>query len=136
MPAQSTLLLPEGYSDNRLVSDLTRRQFGFGAGIAGLGAFLAANDMKTIRATVRQLPGLLKPHKKHDKALYLDLLALLYVILAAPSIDLEAVLARPDGGIGQYGNHVMGAAAQTGQGVAQRAREIMARDMFARLDAA
>ncbi|GAA3141822.1 hypothetical protein GCM10020255_018580 [Rhodococcus baikonurensis] len=38
MPAQSTLLLPEGYS----VSDLTRRQFGFGAGIAGLGAFLAA----------------------------------------------------------------------------------------------
>lgn len=42
MPAQSTLLLPEGYSDNRLVSDLTRRQFGFGAGIAGLGAFLAA----------------------------------------------------------------------------------------------
>ena len=40
MPAQSTLLLPEGYSDNRLVSDLTRRQFGFGAGLAYAGQVL------------------------------------------------------------------------------------------------
>jgi chemotaxis protein MotA len=51
--------------------------------IAGsaFGAFLAGNNGKTIRATVKQLRVLLRT-SKHNKALYMDLLALLYVLLA------------------------------------------------------
>lgn len=51
-------------------------------GGAAVGAFLAGNDGKTIKATVKILPQLLKSSKKHDKALYMELLALLYLLLA------------------------------------------------------
>ena len=49
---------------------------------AAVGAFIAGNDGKTIMATVKALPKLLRSSKKHDKALYLELLALLYVLLS------------------------------------------------------
>ena len=51
-------------------------------GGAALGAFISSNDGKTIRATAKELPKLFRNAKKHDKALYLELLALLYVLLA------------------------------------------------------
>ena len=51
-------------------------------GGAAVGAFIVGNDAKTIRATVKVLPKLLRSTKKHDKALYMELLALLYVLLA------------------------------------------------------
>ncbi|MDP3829073.1 MAG: flagellar motor stator protein MotA [Polaromonas sp.] len=51
-------------------------------GGAAVGAFIAGNDSKTIRATMKQLPKLLGNSKKHDKALYMELLALLYVLLS------------------------------------------------------
>ncbi|MDI1268716.1 MAG: flagellar motor stator protein MotA [Polaromonas sp.] len=51
-------------------------------GGAAVGAFIAGNDGKTIRATMKQLPKLLGNSKKHDKALYMELLALLYVLLS------------------------------------------------------
>lgn len=50
-------------------------------GGAAAGAFMAGNDPKSIRATWRALPGLFKSAKRHDKALYMELLALLYVLL-------------------------------------------------------
>jgi chemotaxis protein MotA len=56
-------------------------------GGAAVGAFLAANDMKTIKATLKALPTLVKAHKKHDKALFMELLALLYVVLAKARKD-------------------------------------------------
>jgi chemotaxis protein MotA len=56
-------------------------------GGAAVGAFLAGNDKKTIRATLKALPGLFKAHRQHDKALHLELLALLYVILAKSRKD-------------------------------------------------
>ena len=51
-------------------------------GGAAIGAFVAGNDIKTLRATLKELPKLLRNNKKHDKALYMELLALLYVLLA------------------------------------------------------
>lgn len=51
-------------------------------GGAAIGAFVAGNDAKTLRATLKELPKLLRNNKKHDKALYMELLALLYVLLA------------------------------------------------------
>jgi chemotaxis protein MotA len=51
-------------------------------GGAALGAFVVGNDSKTIRATVKELPRLLRSSQKHDKALFMELLALLYVLLA------------------------------------------------------
>lgn len=51
-------------------------------GGAAVGSFIVGNDAKTIRATVKELPKLLRSTKKHDKALYMELLALLYVLLA------------------------------------------------------
>lgn len=51
-------------------------------GGAAVGSFVAGNDSKTLRATMKQLPKLLSNSKSHDKALYMDLLALLYVLLA------------------------------------------------------
>jgi chemotaxis protein MotA len=51
-------------------------------GGAAAGAFIAANDAKTIRATFKQIPKLLMTSKKHDKALYMELMALLYVMLS------------------------------------------------------
>lgn len=51
-------------------------------GGAALGAFISGNDGKTIRATLKALPGLLKSSGKHDKALFMELLALMYVLLS------------------------------------------------------
>lgn len=51
-------------------------------GGAAIGAFVAGNDAKTLRATMKELPKLLRNTKKHDKALYMELLALLYVLLS------------------------------------------------------
>lgn len=51
-------------------------------GGAAIGAFIVANDAKTIRATVKALPKLLRSSHQHDKALFMELLALLYVLLA------------------------------------------------------
>lgn len=51
-------------------------------GGAAVGAFITANDGHTIRATVKALPKLVVNSQKHDKALYMELLALLYVLLS------------------------------------------------------
>lgn len=51
-------------------------------GGAAVGAFIAGNDSKTIRATMKELPRLLRSSHKHDKALFMELLALLYVLLS------------------------------------------------------
>jgi len=51
-------------------------------GGAAVGAFVASNDGKTIRSTLKAVPKLFASAKKHDKELYLELLALLYVLLA------------------------------------------------------
>jgi len=51
-------------------------------GGAAIGAFITGNDGKTIRATLKAMPGLVKSSHKHDKALFMELLALLYVVLA------------------------------------------------------
>jgi chemotaxis protein MotA len=50
-------------------------------GGSALGAFLAGNNRKTIFATARELPRLLRSSKQ-NKALYMDLLALLFLLLA------------------------------------------------------
>lgn len=52
--------------------------------IAGsaIGAFIAGNDRKTIIMTMKELPKLIMSKEKHDKALYMELLALLYVVLS------------------------------------------------------
>ncbi|MDG4868961.1 flagellar motor stator protein MotA, partial [Guyparkeria sp. 1SP6A2] len=50
-------------------------------GGAGVGAFLAANNGKAIKATFKILPRL-KRTKKYNKALYMDLMALQYKILS------------------------------------------------------
>jgi chemotaxis protein MotA len=46
-----------------------------------LGSFVVGNDSKSIKATVKALPSLFKG-SKYNKALYLDLLAMLFEILA------------------------------------------------------
>ena len=51
-------------------------------GGSAIGAFIVGNDSKTIRATLKELPKLLKSSQKHDKALYMELLALMYVLLS------------------------------------------------------
>lgn len=51
-------------------------------GGAAVGSFVAGNDSKTLHATVKVLPKLVLNSKKHDKTLYMELLALLYVLLA------------------------------------------------------
>lgn len=50
-------------------------------GGAALGAFVIANPPKIIRQVIKGLPGLLRG-SKYDKAMYMDLLALLYDIFA------------------------------------------------------
>ncbi|MBK5207630.1 MAG: flagellar motor stator protein MotA [Polaromonas sp.] len=70
-------------------------------GGAAIGAFIVGNDAKTIRATVKELPRLLRSSKKHDKALYMELLALLYVLLSKGRKDgmmaLESDVDDPQG---------------------------------------
>ncbi|WP_426147341.1 flagellar motor stator protein MotA [Polaromonas sp. DSR2-3-2] len=51
-------------------------------GGAAVGAFIAGNDAKTIRATLKVLPTLLKKSKSHDKAQYMELLALMFSLLS------------------------------------------------------
>lgn len=48
---------------------------------AGVGAFILGNGIKMIKATLRVLPTLFKS-SKYTKALYMELMALLYVLLA------------------------------------------------------
>jgi chemotaxis protein MotA len=55
-------------------------------GGAGVGAFVVGNDGKAIMATLKELPKLLRS-SKHDKALYMELMALLYVLLAKARKD-------------------------------------------------
>jgi len=50
-------------------------------GGSALGAFIAGNNGKTIKATIRELPLLLRS-SRHNRQLYMDLLALLYELLA------------------------------------------------------
>ncbi|MCL4725110.1 MAG: flagellar motor stator protein MotA, partial [Rhodocyclaceae bacterium] len=50
-------------------------------GGSALGAFFVANSPKTVKATLKALPSLLKG-SKFSKALYIDLLSMLYEILA------------------------------------------------------
>jgi len=49
-------------------------------GGAALGAFIVGNPGKTLKATFKALPSLLKG-SKYTKALYMELMALLYEIL-------------------------------------------------------
>ena len=55
-------------------------------GGAALGAFIADNNGKTIKATMKELPLLLRS-SKHNQQLYMDLLALLYELLAKARKD-------------------------------------------------
>jgi len=48
---------------------------------AGIGAFILGNNMKTIKSTLRVLPTLFKG-SKYNKDVYMELMALLYVLLA------------------------------------------------------
>ena len=50
-------------------------------GGSALGAFFVANTPKTVKSTLKALPSLLKG-SKFSKALYIDLLSMLYEILA------------------------------------------------------
>jgi chemotaxis protein MotA len=53
---------------------------------AGIGAFIVGNNMKAIRATAKALPGLLHG-SRYSKKLYMELMALLYVLLAKARKD-------------------------------------------------
>ena len=46
-----------------------------------IGGFIAGNDVKVIKATIGALPGIFKG-SKYNKALYVDLLAMLFEVLA------------------------------------------------------
>ncbi len=50
-------------------------------GGAGIGAFIVGNNGKSIKATVKALPLLMKG-SKYNKAIYMDLMALLYRLMA------------------------------------------------------
>jgi chemotaxis protein MotA len=50
-------------------------------GGAALGAFIVGNSAKAIKATLKALPTVLKG-SLHNKALYMELMALLYELLA------------------------------------------------------
>ncbi|MQQ99482.1 flagellar motor stator protein MotA [Glaciimonas soli] len=67
-------------------------------GGAGVGAFVVGNNGKAIKATVKELPKLLRG-SKHNKELYLELMALLYVLLAKGRKDgmmtIEAEVDNP-----------------------------------------
>ncbi|WBY00628.1 flagellar motor stator protein MotA [Ramlibacter tataouinensis] len=67
-------------------------------GGAAFGAFLAGNNRKTILATVKELLRVLRS-SRHNKALYMDLLALLFLLLAKGRKDgmlaLESEIENP-----------------------------------------
>lgn len=56
-------------------------------GGAAVGAFIVANDKHTIIVTLKAIPKLIVGSKSHDKALYMELLALLYVLLSKARKD-------------------------------------------------
>jgi len=66
---------------------------------AGLGAFIVGNNPKSIRATIKVLPSLVR-HTRYDKALYMDLMALMYLLLAKARKDgvmrLETDIENPE----------------------------------------
>jgi chemotaxis protein MotA len=66
---------------------------------AGVGAFILGNGMKTIKATVRVIPTLFKG-SKYNKDVYMELMALLYVLLAKArkegTLTLEADIDDPE----------------------------------------
>ena len=68
-------------------------------GGAALGAFIAGNKGKTIKATFKELPRLLRSPKL-DRELYMDLLALLYELLAKARkegmMKLESDVDKPE----------------------------------------
>ncbi|WP_137719252.1 flagellar motor stator protein MotA [Methylobacillus flagellatus] len=68
-------------------------------GGGALGAFLVGNDTKSIKATMKALPQILKG-SKFSKALYLDLLALIFEVLAKVRKDglmsIEADVEAPE----------------------------------------
>ncbi|TAM06609.1 MAG: flagellar motor stator protein MotA [Paraburkholderia sp.] len=67
-------------------------------GGAGIGAFVLGNGIKTIKSTVRVIPALFKG-SKYNKDVYMELLALLYVLLAKArkegTLTLEADIDEP-----------------------------------------
>ncbi len=67
-------------------------------GGSGIGAFIVGNNFKGIKATVRALPKLMRS-SKYNKALYMDLMALLYRLLAKARqqgmLSLEGDLESP-----------------------------------------
>jgi chemotaxis protein MotA len=68
-------------------------------GGAALGAFVVGNGMKAIKATMKALPTCLKG-SKYTKAMYMDLMALLYDILAKVRkeglMTIEADIEEPE----------------------------------------
>jgi chemotaxis protein MotA len=68
-------------------------------GGSALGAFIAGNNGKTIKATIKELPLLLRS-SKHNRQLYMDLLALLYELLAKARkegmMKLESDVEKPE----------------------------------------
>ncbi|SAK41890.1 flagellar motor protein MotA [Caballeronia fortuita] len=65
---------------------------------AGIGAFILGNNVKTIKATIQVLPTLFKG-AKYDKSMYMELMGLLYVLLAKArkegTLALEADIEDP-----------------------------------------
>jgi chemotaxis protein MotA len=65
---------------------------------AGVGAFILGNGMKTIKATLRVIPTLFKG-SKYNKDVYMELMGLLYVLLAKArkegTLTLEADIDDP-----------------------------------------
>ena len=59
-------------------------------GGSALGAFIAGNNGKTIKATMKELPLLLRS-SKHNRQLYMDLLALLYELLLCLAARVDAL---------------------------------------------
>jgi chemotaxis protein MotA len=78
-------------------------------GGSALGAFIAGNNGKTIKATMRELPRLLRS-SKHNRKLYMDLLGLMYELLAKARkegmMKLESDVEDPKGSeiFGRYPN--------------------------------
>jgi len=68
-------------------------------GGAALGAFLSANNTKSLKATMKMVPQLLRGGK-YDKELYMELMALLYVLLTKARREgmmaLESHVEDPD----------------------------------------
>ena len=68
-------------------------------GGAALGAFISANNTKSLKATMKMVPQLLRGGK-YDKELYMELMALLYVLLTKARREgmmaLESHVEDPD----------------------------------------